>query len=108
MSADQVQWRSPDLGERKELETSAGTLVYHDAGAGQPLVFIHGFLSNANLWRKLIPALSAHFRCLAVDWPLGSHFVPLTDSVDLSPPGIAALIGEFLEKLDLTDVVLLG
>jgi pimeloyl-ACP methyl ester carboxylesterase len=103
-----VDWRAPELGERREVMTSHGRLVYHEAGSGPPLVFVHGFLANANLWRKVIPKLAAHFRCLAVDWPLGSHFLPLRSDADLSPPGVSALIVDFIERLDLDDVTLLG
>lgn len=108
MTKGQVDWRSPDLGERREIGTTVGRVVYHEAGSGQPLVFIHGFLCNANLWRKLVPRLADRFRCLTVDWPLGSHFIPVKPTADLSPPGIVSLIGEFLDRLELTDVVVLG
>lgn len=45
--------------------------------------------------------------CLAPDWPLGSHDVPMPDA-DLTPAGIASLIGEFLERLDLREVTLVA
>jgi pimeloyl-ACP methyl ester carboxylesterase len=103
-----VDWRAESLGEEQQVETSLGTLAYREAGEGPPLVFVHGFLANANAWRKVVPSLSEHFRCLSVDWPLGSHYLPLHPNADLRPPGIAALISEFLERLDLNDVILLG
>jgi pimeloyl-ACP methyl ester carboxylesterase len=101
-------WRAAALGEEKRLETSAGTLAYREAGHGPPLVLVHGFLVNANLWRKVVPLLAPHFRCLAIDWPLGSHCLPARSSADLSPPGIAALIAEFLARMELEEVTLLG
>lgn len=103
-----LDWRSADLGERRAVTTSAGPLVVHEAGAGRPLVFVHGFLANANLWRKLVPELRARFRCVCPDWPLGSHFEPMRADADLSPPGIAALILELVERLELADAVLVG
>jgi pimeloyl-ACP methyl ester carboxylesterase len=27
-----------------------GTLHYHEAGSGVPIVFLHGYLMDANLW----------------------------------------------------------
>jgi pimeloyl-ACP methyl ester carboxylesterase len=103
-----LDWRAPELGEPRTVATSQGPLVVHEAGAGRPLVFIHGFLANANVWRKLVPELRGRFRCVCPDWPLGSHFEPMREGADLSPPAIAALIRELLDRLELSDVVLVG
>ena len=48
-----------------------------EAGSGPPIVFVHGLLVNANLWRKVVAKLSPDFRCIALDLPLGSHLTPL-------------------------------
>jgi pimeloyl-ACP methyl ester carboxylesterase len=64
----QPDWRAPELGERKQIETSHGPIAYHDAGAGPPLVLVHGFLANANIWRKLISLIEKDFR-----WFLRRH-----------------------------------
>jgi len=72
-------------------------------------VFVHGLLVNADLWRHVVPAVAdAGYRCLAPDWPLGSHRTALPPSADLSPPGVARFIAEFLDALDLTDVTLVA
>jgi pimeloyl-ACP methyl ester carboxylesterase len=63
---------------------------------------------DSTLWRKVIPALEGSFRCLAPDLPLGSHTIPMKPSADLSPPGLARLIAEFVDKLDLRDVTLVA
>ena len=103
------KWRSPLLGERHEVNLSGGRrLAYFEAGQGAPLVFVHGLLVNANLWRKVVGALSADFRCIVLDLPLGSHTVPMPEGADLAPPAIAELIAETLEALNLEDVTLVG
>ena len=66
-------WRAPALGEARALDLPQGKLRYHEAGTGSPIVFVHGLLVNANLWRKVIAQLGADFRCIALDLPLGSH-----------------------------------
>lgn len=72
------------------------------------MVFVHGLLVNGQLWRKVVPAIAdAGFRCLVPDWPLGSHSVPVPGA-DLSPPGVAALVAQFLAALDLTDVTVVA
>jgi haloalkane dehalogenase len=40
---------------------------YEDAGAGDPIVFLHGNPTSSFLWRKVIPALTGEGRCLAPD-----------------------------------------
>ncbi|WP_158887190.1 alpha/beta fold hydrolase [Amycolatopsis anabasis] len=102
-----MTWRDPALGPARRVELSSGALSVHEVGTGPTIVFAHGYLVNANLWRKLVPLLSAHYRCVVPDWPLGSHTIPMPGA-DLSPPGIARMIAELLEALDLTDVTLLG
>ena len=65
------------MTERKETRLRAGTIVYHEAGNGPVLLFAHGLFANAALWSKVIPLLSDRYRCIAPEWPLGSHPVAL-------------------------------
>ena len=92
----------------KEIELSAGTIRYRDNGDGPPLLFVHGFLVDGTLWRKVLPALERRFRCIVPDLPLGSHTLPMKPSADLSPRGLALLIGELIDKLALEDVTLVA
>jgi pimeloyl-ACP methyl ester carboxylesterase len=101
------EWRSPDLGPAKTLELSGGRLRYHDVGEGPPIVFVHGVVVNANLWRKVVARLSDRYRCIALDMPLGAHLEPLP-GVDLSPPALANLVADALEALGLEDVTLVA
>jgi pimeloyl-ACP methyl ester carboxylesterase len=91
-----------------EIELSAGTIRYRDTGSGPPIVFVHGLLVDGTLWRKVTPSLEGRFRCIAPDLPLGSHTVAMKPDADLTPPGLARLIGELLEKLELTDATLVA
>jgi pimeloyl-ACP methyl ester carboxylesterase len=91
-----------------EVRTSAGPIRYHEAGQGPTLVFVHGLFVNGSLWRKVVPLLSGRFRCVVPDWPLGAHSVPMAPDADLSPPGLARIIVEVLEALDLQDATLVG
>src|SRR3954463_3626865 len=91
-----------------DIELTAGTIRYRDTGSGPPIVFIHGLLVDGTLWRKVVPRLEDRFRCIVPDLPLGSHPYAMRPNADLTPPGLARLIGEFLEKLDLRDVTLVA
>ncbi len=93
-----------------ELRLPQGTIHVRDTGnpAGPPIVFVHGFLVNGTLWRKVVPHLEADFRCIWPDWPLGSHGTPMERAADLSPRGIAHLVADALDALRLDDVTLVG
>ncbi|HEU5370147.1 MAG TPA: alpha/beta hydrolase [Ktedonobacterales bacterium] len=91
-----------------ELSLPQGALRYSDQGTGPTLVFIHGLLANTTLWSLLTPHLASQFRCIAPELPLGAHALPMHPDVDLTPPGIAALVADFLQALDLHDVTLVG
>jgi pimeloyl-ACP methyl ester carboxylesterase len=102
------RWRSPLLGEPVELKLPQGRLQAFRRGEGPPLVFAHGWLANANLWRAVVDRLSDRFSCLALDLPLGAHRVPLDADADLSAEGCGRLLANALEALDLRDVTLVG
>ncbi|MGH2959638.1 MAG: alpha/beta fold hydrolase, partial [Solirubrobacterales bacterium] len=99
---------SKQLGEERSVEVGGATIRYRESGSGRPVVFVHGFLVNGDLWRKVVPELDGEFRCIVPDWPLGSHSVAMPVQADLSAPGVARLIADFIELLDLEDVVLVG
>jgi pimeloyl-ACP methyl ester carboxylesterase len=101
-------WRSPLLGELRSVELAAGRLDYFERGDGPLLVFAHGWLANANLWRNLVESLAARFHCVVLDLPLGSHRRAMNSTADLTPAGCGELIAETLAKLDLRDVTLVG
>lgn len=91
-----------------EIKLSHGTLQYRDEGTGTPVVLIHGVLVNGSVWGRLVPELAPHARVIVPDLPLGSHRKPMDRDADLSPTGLAALIAELLQRLELTDVTLVG
>lgn len=90
------------------IDTSQGPIEYRDVGTGPVVVFVHGFLVDGELWRDVVPAVAASHRCIVPTWPLGSHRLPMNPDADLSPTGVAALVAEVLERLELRDVTLVG
>ncbi len=94
--------------DTREIELSGGRIRYHEHGDGPPVLFVHGLLVHSGLWTAVLPRVAgAGFRCLAPDWPLGSHTIPVPGA-DLSPPGVAGMIAEFCERLDLDDVTVVA
>ena len=94
--------------ERKEIQLPAGRIRYREAGEGKPVVFVHGYLVDGRLWGGVVDRLSAHCRCFAPDWPFGAQQVAMNPVADLSPTGIARLIADFIERLGLDDVTVVG
>ena len=92
----------------KEVTLPQGTIRYRDSGAGEPLVFLHGLLVNGRLWDGVAERLAPDFRCIVPDLPLGSHAAPMNPDADLTPPGIAQLVVDFLDALGLDRVTLVG
>jgi pimeloyl-ACP methyl ester carboxylesterase len=97
------------------IELATGTIDYQDTGApaigasgGPVIVLLHGLMMDATLWDGVIAELSAGHRCVAPTLPLGAHRHAMHADADLSLPGIARLVTEFLDRLDLTDVTLVG
>lgn len=99
---------SAELGREHTIELTGCTVRYRERGTGSPVLFVHGLLVNADLWRGVVPVVSRRYRCLAPDWPLGSHRDAVRPGADLSPPGVARLIAEFIEALDLEDVTVVA
>jgi pimeloyl-ACP methyl ester carboxylesterase len=97
-----------ELGQQHDVNLPQGSVRYRERGEGEPIVFVHGLLVNGDLWRKVVPKLADRYRCITPDWPLGSHEVPLNPGADLTPPGLAKLIADFLAALDLRDVTLVS
>jgi len=91
------------------IELSSGTIEYTDTGGDGPvLVLLHGLMMDASLWDGVIAELSAGHRCVAPTLPLGAHRHPMRPDADLSLPGIARLVAELMDRLDLGEVTLAG
>lgn len=95
------------------IELPAGRVEYHVAGPessdAPPVVFVHGLLVNSELWAGVAASLETEgVRSYRPELPLGSHTIPLKADAELSPRGVAQIIIDFLEALDLHDVTLVG
>jgi pimeloyl-ACP methyl ester carboxylesterase len=93
----------------REIELSQGTIEYADTGgAGPTIVLLHGLLMDSTLWEEVVAELAADHRCIAPTLPLGAHRRAMRADSDLSLEAVAGLVVEFLERLNLDDVTLVG
>ena len=91
------------------IELSDATIEYRDTGGDGPtVVLLHGLLMDASLWDDVVADLAVDHRCIAPTLPLGAHHHAVRAGADLSLGGIARLVAELLDRLDLHDVTVVG
>ena len=91
-----------------EIDLTAGPTAYEDTGGDGPtLVFLHGLAMDGTVWRHVVGDLRVDYRCVVPTLPLGGHHRPMRPDADLTLHGIARLVAEFLDRLELDDVVLI-
>ena len=67
--------------QKVRAEVLGVPMAYVAAGAGDPVVFLHGNPTSSYLWRNVIPHLTGLGRCIAPD------LVGMGDSGKLTPSG---------------------
>ncbi len=86
----------------------AGVLDVEQTGNGEPLVFIHPFMTDGRHWRKVVSLLAGDARCIVPTMPFGSHRTPIRGDADLSPPGMAKIVIDLLDALGIERATLVG
>ena len=92
----------------RTVDLAAGPIRVREAGHGPAVVLVHGALVNSHLWDDVIPLLADRHRVVAPDLPLGCHAAPVTPGTPLDLPGLARVVADLLDALDLDDVTLVG
>ena len=81
-------------------------LFYQDLGKGKPVIFIHGWPSNHQMWEYQLAELPKHFRCIAYDRRgFGQSDKPWT-GYDYDT--FAADLKSIIDTLELDEVTLVG
>ncbi len=89
----------PELDKRR-VEVLGLSMAYVEAGAGHPIVFLHGNPTSSYLWRNVIPYLEPLGRCVAPD------LIGMGDSDKLSSSGPGSY--RFVEHRRYLDALLDG
>ena len=90
------------------ITTRDGTQIYYkDWGAGQPVVFSHGWPLNSDSWEAQMMFLASHgYRCIAHDRRGHGRSSQPWNGNDMDT--YADDLAELIEKLDLKNAVLIG
>ena len=79
---------------------------YVKAGTGPTLVLLHTLRTQLDIFQKVIPSLVPEFTVYAVDYP--GHGWSDIPKADYTPEFFTRFVTEFLETLELRDVLLAG
>ncbi len=98
---------TPDI---RTVDIPAGQVRARDTGGdGPPVLLLHSLLLDPDLYATVVPLLAARgYRCVVPELPLGGHLLPLREDADLTPPGLAKLLVDVLDALDLRQVDVVG
>ena len=62
------------------IEVAGARIAFGDAGAGAPVLALHGSASTGGMWRSLADYLAGRFRMLTPDMPgYGASGIPAAD-----------------------------
>jgi len=89
--------------ERNQVMVEPGELAYVRAGAGPPLILLHGLLGGSFCWRFNLPVFSKRCTTFAIDLP-GFGETEAPRDLDCSMQAQAARLLSWLEQSDLDSV----
>lgn len=85
------------------LQISDLKLFYRAAGAGDPVLLLHGWPTSSFLWRNVMPSIAAGNRVIALDMPgFGQSDKPLNASYSFRY--FERVLDEFLAKLGIDKI----
>ncbi|WP_031466992.1 alpha/beta fold hydrolase [Sciscionella sediminilitoris] len=93
--------------ESRFIAIDGHTVHYVDEGAGPTLLLLHGNPTWSFLWREVIRALRADFRCIALDYP-GFGLSTPKPGYRFLPEEHAEVVTGFLDALGLEGATLVG
>jgi len=93
--------------DKHRADIEGDRILYFCAGAGRPLLLLHGLLGGSFCWRRNLEAFSRRHTVFAVDLP-GHGESDARCNLDCSMPAQAGRISSLLERLKLEEVDVLG
>jgi pimeloyl-ACP methyl ester carboxylesterase len=98
-------WRKEGQIQTVQLDNGF-TLRYLKTGSGRPLILLHTIRTQLDYFEKLIPELKSHYQIYALDLP--GHGQSSLPPVDYTEPLLRQSVVQFIQKLNLHDVTLVG
>lgn len=106
---ERPSWVPPELYpfESRYVDIDGSSVHYLDEGSGPTILFLHGNPTWSFLFRNIVLELRDSFRCVALDYP-GFGLSTASDGYDFTPAAHAGVVGDFVARLDLQNVTLMG
>ena len=96
------------LGVVSELTLNNKTTIrYLKTGSGKPLLLMHTIRTQLDYFQEAIPLLAKHFTVYAIDLP-GHGYSSIDTQANYDEPYLRNGVISLIEKLDLTDLTLVG
>lgn len=93
--------------EKHSVQAGDTTWVYYEGGQGPTIVLLHGFAARKEVWMKVAPMLTAHFRVIIPDlpgWGESSRVPGASYNIDNQ----ASRLNDFVRTLNLQHSLLVG
>lgn len=91
----------------KTMEVDGFSMRWEEAGAGQPVIFLHGIPTSPRLWRHVIPKV-LHVRCLAWEMVGYGASIPTGKGRDISVARQAEYLSTWMRAIGVDRAVLVG
>jgi pimeloyl-ACP methyl ester carboxylesterase len=69
---------------KKTLKYKSTTIEYHINGNGYPVILLHGFGEDNNIWKGFVKKLSRNYTCILPQIPGSGNTSPLPGSVSIA------------------------
>jgi pimeloyl-ACP methyl ester carboxylesterase len=81
------------------------SISFREYGEGLPVILIHGFPMDQNIWNDFVPALSSKFKVYTIDLPgFGESQAPSSFSMQ----AVAGLVLDWIAKTKISSPVVIG
>jgi pimeloyl-ACP methyl ester carboxylesterase len=104
---DHEDWTSTQDEVTVSVDDHALQVAYHDAGAGDPVILLHGIPTWSYLWREVVAGLTDQYRVIAPDL-LGYGNSAQHDGFDRSIRAQESMVGSFMDRLDIDSAPLVA
>ncbi len=101
--------RREKIGDSHFVTVGPHTIHYLEAGTGEPMIMIHGWLCWGAYWKKVMPAVADRYRVIAPD--LLGHGIsdkPLDPSVSYGTDAQAERVIAFMDALGIERAYVVG
>ena len=95
------------MNDFKTVKLQGVDIAYREIGKGRPVLMLHGVISTAFTWKKLIEKIPGDFRFIILDVKSQGNSEKVLDD-KLSPFDQSQIVADFIEHFDLQDLLMIG